>query len=91
MKVSELRQILSHYRPEDHVAVALWTETDVIGYAENEMDDLMITTEQARVILDDIDRHQDSESGITWESIRWGIESLIEDEKEKREKENGIS
>ncbi len=67
-----VREVIEHLQgldPDSHIATAIWTEEDVIGYAENEMDGIKVSTEQAREILDDLDRHQDAELGITWGSI----------------------
>jgi hypothetical protein len=52
---------------EGHVAVAIWQREDVIGRAEER--GIKITDEQADDILDNIDRKQDCEYGISWTTI----------------------
>jgi len=52
---------------EGHVAVAIWQREDVVGRAE--MRGIKLTDEQADDILDDIDRKQDCELGISWITI----------------------
>ena len=49
------------------VAVAIWEEDDVLGYAQ-EMG-LECSRRKARQIIDDIDRKQDCELGITWTTL----------------------
>jgi hypothetical protein len=74
--VSDVMEHLQGYKPDEHIAAPIWCEEDVIGYALNEMDGKVITREQAQSILDQIDSHHDCELGITWETIRCGIEAL---------------
>lgn len=74
-KVKDAIKRLQGYDPESHVAMAVWTEADVIGYAKQEMA-TELKPEQAREILDDIENHQDAELGITWLTIRCAIELL---------------
>ena len=50
-----------------HVAVAIWQRADVIGRAEEK--GMKLTDEQADEILDNIDRKQDCEYGISWTTI----------------------
>lgn len=66
MQVKELLEHLGNYDPETHIAIAVWTEEDVITYRRNEMDGKELTQEQAREIIDDIDRKQDCDQGISW-------------------------
>lgn len=80
-KVKEIIERLQGYNPESHIAVAIWSEEDVIWYAENQMD-VVISIDKAQDILDDIDRHQDCEWGITWESIRTTIQDSLPPDKD---------
>lgn len=50
-----------------HVAVAIWCEDDVLGRAK----ELGINCSRARAreIIDEMDRKQDCELGITWTTI----------------------
>ena len=52
---------------DEHVALAVWCEADVIGKAQER--GMEITREQAQEILEKMDRQQDSELGITWTTI----------------------
>jgi len=56
-----------------HVAVSIWCREDVIGAGKE--NGVQLSDRAADIILDDIDRHQDCEYGITWETIRWAIAS----------------
>lgn len=70
-----IKKLNDQYNPNEHIATAIWCEEDVIGFAKHEMDK-EISREQAQAILDQIDANQDCELGITWETIRCGIEAL---------------
>ena len=52
---------------DQHVAVAVWSEDDVLGRAKER--GISCTREQAQEILDEMDRKQDCELGITWTTI----------------------
>lgn len=73
-KVKDVIEHLKGYDPESHIATAIWCEEDVIEYAKNEMDGQEITREQAQEILDEMDRKQDSELGISWTTIQCYLE-----------------
>ena len=55
--------------PDDgeHVAVAIWCETDVLQYAKQI--GVECSRKRAREIIDEMDRKQDCELGITWMTI----------------------
>jgi hypothetical protein len=72
-----IKRLNEQYKPDEHIATAIWCEEDVIGFALDEMGK-EISREQAQSILDQIDANQDCELGITWETIRSGIEALTE-------------
>ena len=55
---------LSHYKADEHIAVAIWCEDDVIGRAQER--GKVVTRQQAQRILDTIERKQDCELGISW-------------------------
>ena len=71
--ISKLRE---WHKPEDHLAVHIWSVDDVLGTAE-EMG-VKLSLKDANSIIDDIDGHIDSELGITWETIRCSIENYLE-------------
>jgi len=51
-----------------HVAVAIWCEDDVLELAKEE--NIKCSRKRAREIIDEIDRKQDAETGISWTTIR---------------------
>lgn len=61
----------------------LWTWTDVECYASDEMDGLRLTEQQCKDILADVIRHHDACIGITWDSIRAGIENHLQNNSNK--------
>ena len=82
MQVKDLIMKLNEwYKPDEHLAVHIWSIDDVIGTAE-EMG-VKISVNDANNIIDNIDRHIDCELGITWEMIKCSIEDYL------GEKENG--
>ena len=62
------------YQPDEHIAVAIWCEDDVIGRANER--NMSITIEEARGILEDMDNNHDAEMGITWDTIDSGLDAL---------------
>ncbi len=65
--VKEAKKRFRGMSPSDHVAVAIWSEEDVLGRAKER--GIPITREQAQEILDEMDGKQDCELGITWTTI----------------------
>ncbi|MDD5060898.1 MAG: hypothetical protein PHN44_01260 [Candidatus Marinimicrobia bacterium] len=63
------KEILHRLKPEKrkHLAVAIWAEDDVLGRAMELR--IKISGEQARKIIDEMDRKQDCSLGITWDTI----------------------
>ncbi len=59
---------------EQHVAVSIWGEEDVLERAKER--GMAITQEQARAIIDTIDHKQDCELGITWDTIDCYLDEL---------------
>jgi len=51
-----------------HVAVAIWCEDDVLELAEEE--GIKCSRKRARAIIDEIDHKQDADIGISWDTIR---------------------
>jgi hypothetical protein len=65
-----VREVIKHlksYKPDEHIATAIWCEEDVLGRAKERH--IPITREQAQEILDKMDIKQDCELGITWTTI----------------------
>lgn len=52
-----------------HVAAAIWCEEDAIELGKQE-EGIQLSQKAAAEILDEIDRKQDCELGITWETLR---------------------
>ena len=72
--IKEAIEHLKSYSPDEHCAMHLWTEPDVIGTAEE--GGTPVTKKEAQQILDHMHDHIDSEYGVTWETIRCGIQEL---------------
>jgi hypothetical protein len=51
-----------------HVAVAIWCEDDVLELAKEE--GIKCSRKRAQEIIDEIDHKQDCELGISWTTIR---------------------
>lgn len=87
--IKELKKhIERNYKDEDHVAFAIWSLDDVLVRAEE--NEVKISEEQAKKILDTLNDHQDCTQGITWDSIDNALNELeeeIEKEKSKKKKE----
>lgn len=62
------------YKPDEHIAVAIWCEDDVIGRADE--GNMSITLEEARQILATIEDKQDCSLGITWDTIDVYLDEL---------------
>ena len=74
--VKEAIEHLQRYlKPTDHVAVAIWSEEDVLERAKERR--IKITKKQAQTILDRIDRKQDCTIGITWDTIDCYIDDEV--------------
>jgi len=73
---------LKQYKLTDHVAVAIWQAEDVMEHAKNGRD-MDVTKEEAEEIIDQMDRNQDCEYGITWQTI----DNYLDELEEKRERE----
>lgn len=76
-KVSEVIEHLKGYQPDEHIACAIWCEEDVIGRAKERGKE--VTQEQAQNILDAIDRKQDCELGISWDTLDVYIDEELEE------------
>jgi len=70
--VASVIEHLKGYKPEEHIATAIWCEEDVLGRAKEL--GKKISRKQAQEILDDIERRQDYEYGISWTTIDCAIE-----------------
>ena len=76
----EVSEVIGHlqrnYRPEQHIAYAIWCEEDVMRRALKRK--LSITKEQAESILDRMYAKHDAELGITWDTIDCALDELEE-------------
>lgn len=59
---------------DQHVAVAIWCEDDVLERAEEL--NIECTQEQARAIIDIIDHKQDCSLGISWNTIDYYLDEV---------------
>jgi hypothetical protein len=75
MKVKEWIKVLKKMDPEESICLHYWQVSDVLHMAE-EMDE-KVTKKEAQGILNEIEDNIDSEMGVSWTSIRVGIEDLI--------------
>ena len=75
MKPKEWIERLQTLDPEESICVHYWQIGDVLHMAE-EMD-VKVTKVEAQEILEEIENNIDSEMGVSWTSIRCGIEDLI--------------
>ena len=65
---------LQGYKPDEHIATAIWCEADVLGRAKELKK--KVTRKQAQEILDDIEQHHDCELGISWCTLDCAIQDL---------------
>jgi len=61
---------------KQHVAVAIWNEDDVLGRARER--GIEISRQDAAKIIDEIDRKQDCDLGISWTTIDCYLEEYGE-------------
>jgi hypothetical protein len=80
MKVSYWIERLQGMNPDEHVAISLWSTSDVIDCAKED-DYNEPTQEEVNYILDDIDVNWDADYGISWENIKNSLYDLEEDKK----------
>ena len=62
------------WNKKQHVAVAIWCEADVLARAESK--GIKCTREEAAELIDEIDRKQDCELGITWVTLDCYLDQL---------------
>lgn len=72
--VASVIEHLQGYKPDEHIATAIWSEEDVLGRAKELRK--KITRKQAQEILDEIEQHHDAELGISWATLDCAIEEL---------------
>jgi len=70
-----IEKLNTNYQPDEHIAVAIWCEDDVIGLARER--GKVVTREQAQQILDTIDNKQDCSLGISWDVLDVYIDELV--------------
>jgi hypothetical protein len=75
--VSSVKEAIKHLKSmgDQHVAMILWCEEDVLERAKELC--ITITTDQAQEILSDMERHHDCEIGITWDTIDFWLKELV--------------
>ncbi len=84
----QIKWLQDNYKPDDHIAVAIWGEEDVLEMAENL--GKKITRQNAQDILDNIERRHDSEIGITWMTIQVALEDYPDVEEGEADVKRGI-
>jgi len=74
----EMREVIDKlnrlYSPDDHVAVVIWTQEDVVERANER--NMTISPAEAQEILDLMDRKHDCSIGITWDTIDVYLDEL---------------
>jgi hypothetical protein len=86
-----IEQLQKHWKPDDHVAAALWSVEDVFDQAENNHEpSVKLTREQAEEIIDHVDRKQDASLGITWDTLDAYIDDYERINKEEEEHKKAL-
>jgi hypothetical protein len=78
--VASVIEHLQGYKPDEHIATAIWCEEDVLGRAEER--GIKLNQHQAQEILDTIDSKQDCELGISWDTLDCYIDDELDGETE---------
>lgn len=81
MKAKECIERLQTLDPEESICMHYWQVGDVIGKAEEMGVD--ITNEEAQEILDEIEDNIDCDLGVSWTTLRAGIEDFVSTRKQK--------
>ena len=73
MIVSEwIQRLQNEFKPDQHICIHLWQTADLMGTAKEL--DIELTDEEANNIVEDMERHIDSELGVTWTTVQCAIE-----------------
>ena len=72
--VSEVIEHLKTYKPDEVVAVAIWSVDDVLERAKERK--IKISKKQAEEVIDRIHRKQDATLGINWDTIDCYLDDL---------------
>lgn len=71
-----IKHLTDFYQPDDPICAHIWTRQDVYDKAE-EMD-VEIDSEEARAVLDGMERAMSSEYGVTWDDVELKIAEVKE-------------
>jgi hypothetical protein len=82
MKVKEWIKMLQKSNPEESVCIHMWQVEDVIEQAKEI--GKRVTKNEAQEILEEIEDNIDSELGVSWTTIRIGIEDFIRTERKNK-------
>jgi len=79
--MSTTREVIERLRCFDnqHIAVAIWCEDDVLELAMEE--GIKCSRKRAREIIDEIDHKQDASIGISWDTIRFYLDECVKSRK----------
>ena len=81
MKVKDwIKRLQNEFSPDEEICVHLWQRADVQGVAMDRHN-WKLTNEQADEILEDIERHIDSELGVSWMTLYVYIETFVTNDK----------
>jgi uncharacterized protein HemY len=91
--IKEVIEHLQGYNPDDVVAYDIWQVEDVMQQAKE--DGVVISEENAKEVLERIDRHKDAEVGISWAVISSVLDDMVEEgaarvmtEEEEKQRDN---
>ena len=62
-----IQHLQKSFKSTEVIAIAIWTVSDVVERAKKR--EIELSQEQAEEVLDNIDRHQDCNFGISWDTI----------------------
>ncbi|MDR3611249.1 MAG: hypothetical protein P4L27_11845 [Ignavibacteriaceae bacterium] len=75
MKIKDWIEILQKENPEESICMHYWQVDDVLEKAEEMGEE--INREDAEQILEDMERHIDSEMGVSWTNVSEGIKDFV--------------
>ena len=75
--MSTIQEVTERLRcfENQHIAVAIWCEDDVLELAREK--GIKCSRKRAREIIDEVDRKQDAAMGITWDTISVYLDEYV--------------
>ena len=79
--VNELiKWLKKNYKGSEHVAYDLWVTDDIISLAKDK--GRKITKDKANEVIDAMDDNKDAEQGLTWDTMSYWFDEIIENDEE---------